>query len=137
MSRRIPLLLLKWRQGVRLRFVSQTALAIKTIVPDFPRFSPLNQLLAINLLGAGSIAIFFELGVSSLQPAQAALPEQQATHWQQTRAAEPIDLAESLEQEGISSSAEAPEKLGDSLGTTEQSHTLQENPKGRESSDLL
>ena len=132
MSRRIPLSSLKWPQGVGQRFISQTTLAITSILPNCPRFCALSSLISINLLGVGSVAIFFELGGSTIQPAQANLPEQQATRLEQSQASQPNHFKESLAQKNVSGSAATSEELADSSSITELSRTLEENPKGRE-----
>jgi hypothetical protein len=92
----------------------------------------LSSLISINLLGVGSVAIFFELGGSTIQPAQANLPEQQATRLEQSQASQPNHFKESLAQKNVSGSAATSEELADSSSITELSRTLEENPKGRE-----
>jgi len=91
MSRQTLIPLLKWRQGAGQRSISQTTWAINLMAPNCTRFGSVKPILGINLLGAGSIAIFWALGMSSIKPAQANLLKQQAMLLEQSQAAGSTD----------------------------------------------
>ena len=91
MSRQTLIPLLKWRQGAGQRSINQTTWAINLMAPNCTRFASLKPILGINLLGAGSIAIFWALGMSSIKPAQANLLKQQAMLLEQSQAAGSTD----------------------------------------------
>jgi len=91
MSRQTLIPLLKWRQGAGQRSISQTTWAINLMAPNCTRFASVKPILGINLLGAGSIAIFWALGMSSIKPAQANLLKQQAMLLEQSQAAGATD----------------------------------------------
>ena len=81
MSRQTSIPLLHWRQGAAdQRFISQKTWAMNLMSFDHTRCASFNPMLWINLLGAGSAAIFWTLGLMNIKPAQANPSKQQVMH---------------------------------------------------------
>ncbi len=99
MSRQTLIPLLQWRQGAGQSWISQTHQTMNSMVPNCPPFTSRKPLIFwINLLSAGSIAMLWVLGVSTIKPVQANAPEQQARQLEPSQVSQPKDLGESRKQ---------------------------------------
>ncbi len=67
--------------------------------PKITRFAFLNSLQWINLLGAGSVAIFWSLGGNGIEPARATAPDPQVARLDLSQAQELTNLGESDQEE--------------------------------------
>ena len=97
MSRQTSLPLLQWRQGAGQRFISKTIRVMNLMVFDYPQFASFKPWLWIKVLGAGSVAFFWTVGLSSIKPAKANPPDQQATRWKPSQTDQQTKLGESHE----------------------------------------
>ncbi len=130
-------LLLSTAQDTGRKFISQTTVAIKSKVPNCPQFFFWSPLQKINLLGAGAVAVFFELGVSGIQPGQAHPSNPPIMPLEYTQAELSTDLEQFRNQKNVSVSATVLPRMEESVGTAKLTHTADEYPQGRQSSDLV